>query len=440
MYAAARQSPSAAAQAVASHPSASAAPAWLDNDTLRAVRPQVRQLLESSPGFRELPVAEQQELARNMVRVASYMANPDGLAKQELTPGQGLLRKDLPAAQALSEADDVPAARALAGTNPVDQAKGKASEKVGTFAGSDFTAGSVQQGATNFKNFVGAVDFPAFVGGLIKNVFQAIVESSIQQMQAYAEMLKSVAQTVDQFASDNISLNNARDYVRDKYPGQFELDTSNAGDGGMPRLIPSGDDPDGVLSQINQEFGLAEPLTDVSDEEQETRLVMAARLQMARSRQQLLASMVMLGISRIVVTDGLINAKVVFDFKASDEAKREAGASLYDNQSSSNRNRTKASAGIGWFGGVSTDNVNTQSHKTVVSSSINEDSESKQEMKAKLTGEVRVNFKSDYLPLEKMATPGMIASIQGNATPFDPNAPSNQRGAAGGNAAAGAPA
>ena len=26
-------------------------------------------------------------------------------------------------------------------------------------------------------------------------------------------------------------------------------------------------------------------------------------------------------------------------------------------------------------------------------------------MKAKLTGEVRVNFKCDYLPLEKMATP-----------------------------------
>jgi hypothetical protein len=44
-------------------------------------------------------------------------------------------------------------------------------------------------------------------------------------------------------------------------------------------------------------------------------------------------------------------------------------------------------------------------------------------MKAKLTGEVRVNFKSDYFPMEKLASPGMIASIQGNATPFDPNKP-----------------
>lgn len=443
MYAAARQSPSAVAASAATSASTSpsATAAWLDDDTLKAVRPQVRQLLESSPGFRQLPVAEQQELARNMVRVAAYMANPDGLAKEEFTPGRGLLAKQPTSAETLALEDGkAPSASALAGPSPVDQAKGKASEKIGTFAGSDFKAASVEQGATNFKNFVGSVDFPAFVGGLIKNVFQAIVDASIQQMQAYAEMLKAVSQSVDQFASDNISLNNARDWVMDKYPGQFGIEAGSTEEGVMPRLIPQGDDPDGVLSQINQEFGMAQPVTDLSDPEQETRLVMAARLQMARSRQQLLASMTMLGISRIVVTDGLINAKVVFDFKASDEAKREAGASLYDSQSSSNRNRTKASAGIGWFGGVSTENVNTQSHKTVVSSSVNEDSESKQDMKAKLTGEVRVNFKSDYLPLEKMATPGMIASIQGNATPFDPNTPSNQRGAAGSNAAAGAPA
>ena len=38
------------------------------------VRPQVRRMLQSSPGFRALPQHEQQEIARNMVRVASYMA------------------------------------------------------------------------------------------------------------------------------------------------------------------------------------------------------------------------------------------------------------------------------------------------------------------------------------------------------------------------------
>ena len=68
---------------------------------------------------------------------------------------------------------------------------------------------------------------------------------------------------------------------------------------------------------------------------------------MARSRQQLLASMVLLGINRIVVTDGAINAKVVFDLKANDEAKREARASLYDTQMSANRNTTVAGVRLG---------------------------------------------------------------------------------------------
>jgi hypothetical protein len=52
-----------------------------------------------------------------------------------------------------------------------------------------------------------------------------------------------------------------------------------------------------------------------------------------------------------------------------------------------------------------------------VQSAVEDTSESKAEVKAKLSGEVRVNFKSDYFPMEKMASPQMIAAIQGNAQP-----------------------
>ncbi|KAB8161879.1 hypothetical protein FKV24_018690 [Lysobacter maris] len=404
-------------------PRAAHNPAWLDDETLAAVRPQVRRLLQSSPGFRELPVAEQQELARNMVRVASYMSNPDGLAKQELTPGRGVLAKD--------EAPQGGLARALAGE--VDAAKRKASEKVGTFAGSDFEAGSVEQGATNFRKYIGAVDFPAFVGGLIQNVFQAIVDASIQQMRAYGELLKSVSQTVDQFASDNISLNNARDWLVDRFAGDFRIETASDGfdEGGGPRVaLVNEDNAQEVMGRVNQEMQMAKPITDLSDPEQEGRLAQAARMQMARSRQQLLSSMVILGINRIVITDGAINAKVVFDFRASDQAQRSAAASLYDRDTSYNRNTTVAGAHFGW-GGAATANTNVQTHMTTVSSSVDEESESKQEMKAKLTGEVRVNFKSDYFPMEKLASPAMIAAIQGNSTPVDPNYIPSTRNAAG---------
>jgi hypothetical protein len=140
-----------------------------------------------------------------------------------------------------------------------------------------------------------------------------------------------------------------------------------------------------------------------------------------------------------VVTDGAINAKVVFELKASDQAQRQARASLYDSQLSMNKNTTVAGGGfLGW--GAATANVNEQRHVTTVSSAVDETSESKAEVKAKLSGEVRVNFKSDYFPMEKLATPGMIAAIQGNSLPVDPNVTPSARGAGAAAAASPAPA
>ena len=406
---------------------ASPEPSWLSDATLDVVRPHVRRMLQSSPGYRALPPDQQLEIARNMVKVASYMSNPDDLARQELGPGGGVLRRDddTPATAAPATASGAaPAARALA--NPVDQAKSKASDKIGTSAGADFVDASTSKLGTNARKLMEAVDFPKFVGGLIQNVFQAIIDASIQQMKAYGELLKSVSQSVDQFAQDNITLDNARAYVADKFPEVLQVAPSE--NGGSTLAMRDVDDAEAAMARINQELGLASPIDDISDAEQEARFVQAARLQMARSRQQMLSSMVILGINRIVVTDGLINAKVVFDFRASDEMMRDANAGLTDTQSSMNRNTTKASIGLPWSG-ASTKNENVQRHMTTVSSSVSEESESKQDMKAKLTGEVRVNFKSDYFPMEKLASPAMLAAIQGNSTPVDPNLPPPRAGA-----------
>jgi hypothetical protein len=187
-----------------------------------------------------------------------------------------------------------------------------------------------------------------------------------------------------------------------------------------PKITVTSDNVQQVLTDISQELRLAKPITDLSNEEEEVRLVTAARTEIARGRQQLLASMVMLGINRIVVTDGLIHAKVVFDMRASDLARRRASASMYDK--AEEKASTKYETGYGaWFSPVSASfsaGASTE-HMATVESSVDESSESKAEVKAKLTGEVRVNFKSDYLPMERMASPATIAAIQGRAVPPD---------------------
>ena len=63
-----------------------------------------------------------------------------------------------------------------------------------------------------------AIDFPSFVASLIQGTFKAIVDASIQQMQAYAELLKNVAGTVDTFMADNVTEGNAKDYLADEHP------------------------------------------------------------------------------------------------------------------------------------------------------------------------------------------------------------------------------
>lgn len=46
------------------------------------------------------------------------------------------------------------------------------------------------------------IDFPEFVRALVKGSFQAVVDASLQQMEAYAALLASVARSVDLLRPD----------------------------------------------------------------------------------------------------------------------------------------------------------------------------------------------------------------------------------------------
>jgi len=389
---------------------------WTTAKTIQDARAKVKQLLLAVPSFAQLTPGERSELAGNMVKVLSYIENPSGIIP-EVPMSAGPVPAG--ATPVRAQADAVETAKQTTARPPQT-------------AGQDFKAGAVREGVEQFGALVQKVDFPKFVGGLIKNVFQAIVESSIEQMRAYGELIANVAKTVDQFMGDNISPGAGRDYLAEKYPDLFEVEV-RSGDAGFEEgapappptaaLVTKGEDAPQKLAEVSQQLGVTPPITDISEPDAELKIVTAARLQMAKSRQQMLASMVMLGISRIVVTDGSINAKVVFDMRAEDKSRRKYTASMHDEQSIKAKESMQTSYGS-WFTPVSAglSAESEQSHMTTVGTALDESSESKAEVKAKLSGEVRVNFKSDYLPLEKMATPEMMSVITGNSTPYDPNA------------------
>jgi hypothetical protein len=384
--------------------------AGLSAETLARVRPQVQAMLTRIPSYAQLTTAEQMQLAHDMVKVLAYMDDPNGVVA-DLSAQAGAKKPVRALAQAAAQTPVLAAAQ-----DANEDTRQNLSRSPG-FAGKDFVAGAARQGTEQFTNLVKSVDFPAFVGGLINNVFRVLVETSIEQMRAYGELVAAVAKSAEDYMSENIGEGQGRDYLAQRFPDLVDVDIDNDG---KSKLRVKADDSEAALSEIQNTIGMTgEKIEDIEDEEQELRLVNAARLMMAKSRQQLLASMVMLGINRIVVTDGSITAKVMFSMRATDEGKRAYRASAYDRQTSRNTNVSAFGGGFLGFGGGSV-NVNDQSHVATVSTSNAEDSESKLDLQGKLTGEVRVNFKSDYLPLEKMATPQMIGAIQGNATPTPP--------------------
>src|SRR4051812_31329545 len=63
-----------------------------------------------------------------------------------------------------------------------------------------------------------AVDFPSFVAGLIHGTFQSIVDATAQQVREYARLVADISKSVDEFTRDNVSSNQARDYLAEKHP------------------------------------------------------------------------------------------------------------------------------------------------------------------------------------------------------------------------------
>jgi len=180
---------------------------------------------------------------------------------------------------------------------------------------------------------------------------------------------------------------------------------------------------------------------DLSDEENERALVQSARTQLATSRQQLLATLVLMGINRIVVTDGKIQAKIMYDFRARDNTRRQRSAAAMDyaRDQYGNVQRTYSGEGESEYkyeggetqGTAGSDNYDHRdgnyyakgsykyAQQPIVSamSTASETSESALQTKATLSGVVDINFKSDYFPLEKMADSFQIAQIQNASKP-----------------------
>ncbi|QNQ09662.1 hypothetical protein [Sphingomonas alpina] len=251
------------------------------------------------------------------------------------------------------------------------------------------------------------LDFPEFVSSLIHGTWDAMVDSSIRQMDAYADLVAAISKPMAQFREENVTANQARDWLVSQYPGDLALARDDSGVAVVPRgaldEFGSGPSPDWL-----RDFGAADqPLTPELIEEV---LIPAARDRLAGDRMQTLATLVMLGMNRIVVRDGSITARLKFRAAASDKSSVDYAVS--DDPGSATPSGNWSTRGSTAYAApvtkVSTVGVNAQTDTT---------------MNAELFGEVKINFASETIPLDRFADDARRTMLERAARPMPPTAP-----------------
>ncbi len=344
------------------------------------VRGAVRDLLTASTDFHALPPGARREIAGGLVRVAHT-------------------------ARALADESGQPLAIAQAGG-----------------AGAAFSGVATDKIAATTKAVLNAVSFPRFVTELITGVFKAMNDSSQQQMQAYVDLIRNVAASTEGFADAQVGVAGARAWLAEKFPNfavtgddddtspedRARMTPEERAEAAADRdrstrltLAPGASMPSDAALRAALGLEPSEPVPSGSPEG----LVGFARAAMARSRQQMLASMVMMGLQRIVVESGRINAGMRFHIDTRSAADDDRGSS-FDTRTDA---AASGSFGYGPWGA-------SASVKSTIGFVSTEQTRTAEEMNTSvdLNSAVELVFRTDYVPLSRLAGGGDVDRIRVN--------------------------
>ncbi|TCW85653.1 hypothetical protein C5O80_10845 [Burkholderia sp. SRS-46] len=351
------------------------------------VRHRVRELLSAQQGFGALDPATRRDLASGLVRIGSIALDNH-------------------------EAASRPHAALAFAQN----------------AGSDYSGTAVDRMAGTTQAVLNAVSFPRFVTELITGVFKAMNDSNQQQLTAFVDLIRNVAQTTEGFADSNVGIAGARQWLAEHFPAAYQVtgDDDVGGDAeelaGLPpderrqrqqelqaerdaatrlALRPGATPP--TEAALRSALGMG-PGDAVSASDPE-RLVPLAQQVLARNRQQLLATMVQMGLQRIVIESGRLNAAMNFHIDASSVAANDRG-SQFDTR---NTVGVQGGARFGSWGAE----ANVQSTIGYVSTDRTQTTEGTH-ADLNLSSGVELVFRTDYVPLSRLAGVGDIERIRVN--------------------------
>lgn len=248
-----------------------------------------------------------------------------------------------------------------------------------------------------FTDLVESVDFPKFVADLLKAVFDANLKVMKQQTDSYIKLMKEATKSSADFikqVKDEESFAKLAETQGDKYNVISEKQAD--GSSKLALTTPEGDKVDPENDDVK-------------------RHILEAKINMAKEHRAALREVLLMGVTRLVVEKGEIEAGVEFSVKASRESKA--------HHDDTNINTVNAQFGYepplgGLFGGpsgsVSVSNTNIQVNTS--------DKKATDDLAATLKGHVKIIFKTDYFKLDNFANmyaDGGVAALK----PAAPGAP-----------------
>lgn len=316
----------------------------LEQDAKAAARGEVRKVLTGSGAFAAMPVSDQQSLYLSLVQDA-YQKE---LEKRGVKPpGNGLAR---------SMATDSGKDMGYKGYEP-------------GFGGD----------TQSFKDLVDSVDFPKFVADLLKAVFDANLSVMKTQTDSYIKLMKEATKA-------------SADFIK-----QVKDEESFA------RLAENKSEKYGVINEKQADGSTKLALTNPSGEKMDVedaevkKDILEEKINMAKEHRAALREVLLMGVTRLVVNKGVIEAGVDFEIHAT----RESRAHHEDQNTNITNVEMEYGGGVlgsifgGPSGSMSMQNINIQVNTS--------DKKTTDELTAKLHGKVNIEFKTDYFKLDNFA-------------------------------------
>jgi hypothetical protein len=230
-----------------------------------------------------------------------------------------------------------------------------------------------------FNELVDSVDFPKFVRDLLKGVFDANLSVMKAQTDSYIKLMKEATKSSAEFIK---KVKDEESFARlaEKKGGQYNVITEKQPDGSSKLQLtnPEGEKVDHDDAEVKKH-------------------ILEAKIEMAKEHRAALREVILMGVTRLVVEKGEIDAAVEFTIKAS------RNSSAHHDDQNINVNTVEAGYDGGFmgsiFGGPSGSMTNTNTNISINTS----DKKATDDMTATLKGHVNIKFKTDYFKLDNFA-------------------------------------